>query len=240
MISQTKLIILPGWEQSATHWQVIVDKLRPDFEVEVLEMPGFGSEPMVSTSWGVPEYGEWVRDKINNKKLIIKNGDRVVLLGHSFGGRVANYLACKFQPSWLDGLILYAAPVIYRPNWRVKIITILVKLFKKIIPTSLIPKTFVKLGYSDDLKNSLDNGKEEIFRRVVTFDQTEILVQNKYPTVLLWGECDTSVDIKIAHELSKKYPKAILQIIPNQGHNLHIDNSNLFYGILKQILANNF
>lgn len=237
MSSACKLIILPGWEQDQTHWQPVLTKLRPEFQAEAWDMPGFGSQPLVSQSWGVPEYAQWVKDQV--EAIISKNAEApaIVLLGHSFGGRVANYLACVYQPPWLKALILYGAPVIYRPNWLLRSRLSLLKLARNLIPMTILPPSWKQVFYSQDLKNSVYSGKEEIFRRVVAFDQSHLLPQNKYPTVLLWGARDASVSLAIAQELHRKYPRSVLKIVRDGGHNLHLENPNLFYGILKQILV---
>ncbi len=239
--ANVKLIILPGWEQHSFHWERVTNKLKNDFEVEVIDMPGFGNESLVSQDWGLPEYANWIKNKIETNILYeVRQDQKIVLLGHSFGGRVAHYLACTYQPDWLKGLILYAAPILYRPSLRIKSQNILAKVIKKMIPTKILPKSWKQVFYSDDLKNSLDSGKEKIFRKVVTFDQTELLKYNKYPTVLLWGSEDESVSVAIAKEIQQKTANSTLVILPHEGHNIHLSNPNLFYGTLKQILTNNF
>jgi pimeloyl-ACP methyl ester carboxylesterase len=90
------------------------------------------------------------------------------------------------------------------------------------------------------LAQSLGTGKEQIFRRVVGFDQTELLAQNRYPTVLLWGERDASAPVHLATEMHQKLPQSELKILSGLGHNIHLENPNLFYGTLKQILDNTF
>ncbi len=275
MKPNTKLVILPGWEQHRIHWQPILDKLSGDVDVEVIEFPGFGKEPLISTDWGVPEYAEWLMEKVDESVILsqakdlsndsiqsVKNSSvkpqndnvtkaslfqeeeerysKTIFLGHSFGGRIAHYLAAKYQPEWLAGLILYGAPVLYRPNIKTKSQIVLVKFIKRFIPIKTIPKSLRQKFYSDDLSQSQTTGKEEIIRKVIGFDQTELLAQNKYPTVLLWGQQDQSVSLSLAQEMHSKLAKSELIVLTGEGHNIHLDNPNLFYGTLKQILQNNF
>ncbi len=165
---------------------------------------------------------------------------KIILLGHSFGGRISNYLSAKYKPDWLAGQILYAAPLIYRPNSNIKIQIAISKLIKNFAPIDIIPKKWRGHFYSDDLRASLTSGKEDIFRRVVGFDQTKILEQNKTRTVLLWGEFDQSAPLKLAVEINQKLPNSELIVLNGFGHNIHLENPNLFYGKLKHILQNNF
>jgi len=239
-MSKLHLIILPGWEQNRSHWTSVLEKLATFTEVSLIELPGFGSEPLVSDTWGVPEYAQWVYQKVSQLSATQEPEPKVVLLGHSFGGRVAHYLACKYQPKWLKGLILYAAPVLYRPVWLTRLRLFLSKLANTLGLSKILPSRLKRLFYSDDLQHSRLSGKEQILRQVVGFDQTELLAQNNYCTVLLWGQQDTVVPVSIAKELKNKLAEAYLIVVPNQGHHFHLTNPNLFYGQIKQILDTYF
>jgi pimeloyl-ACP methyl ester carboxylesterase len=46
-----------------------------------IDLPGFGSEKLINDTWGVPEYADWVISQISDR-------EDVILLGHSFGGRI--------------------------------------------------------------------------------------------------------------------------------------------------------
>jgi len=235
-MSNVHLIILPGWEQNRSHWTSALEKLATLTEVSLIELPGFGLEPLVSDTWGVPEYTHWVYQQISQLTVAQATEPRIVLLGHSFGGRIAHYLACNYQPKWLKGLILYAAPVLYRPSWLTRLKLFLARLVNFLGLTKIFPSWLKQFFYSDDLQRSRLSGKEKILRQVIGFDQTALLAQNNYCTVLLWGQQDDVVPVNIAQELANKLANSRLIVVPDQGHNFHLTNPNLFYGTLKQIL----
>ncbi len=236
-MTKLHLIILPGWEQDRSHWQSVLSKLETVTAVRVLELPGFGSEPLIDDNWGVPEYTQWVYQKLQQLPSTRDFAEpNLIFLGHSFGGRVAHYLACKYQPQWLKGLILYAAPILYRPNWLTRLQNYLSKVGNFLGLLKLVPNRIKKLFYSDDLQRSQQSGKEKILRQVVAFDQTDFLTQNTYPTVLLWGEQDSVVPLNMAKELHAKLSHSRLIVLPKQGHHFHLTNPTLFYGTIKQIL----
>lgn len=101
-----KIVILHGWGHDKTMWGSIVKKLGRN--AIALDLPGFGAEPLHDKNWGVPDYANWVNRKISKYK-------NVMLIGHSFGGRIAAEIASK-NPENLKGLILTGAPCLYRPN----------------------------------------------------------------------------------------------------------------------------
>lgn len=222
-----RIIILPGWEQHKQHWQSAAVHLS-DWDVDVIDLPGFGEEPLVSPDWGVPEYANWVETKITK---MVSSGEKIVLLGHSFGGRIAGVIA-SHNPDWLDRLILYGAPCLYRPSSKVQRKIKLAKLLKKL----RIKKRFNK---NAELAAADENGMGQIFRKVVTYDQTEILGKIKTYVLLIWGENDPDVPLRIAKEMSELIPQNELVILDNLGHNAHLENPTLFYGTIKRYLENN-
>lgn len=218
------VIILPGWEHGGDSWEALSKRIEGS---HIIELPGFGNEPLVSEEWGVPEYANWVENKVR------ASGTRhVVLLGHSFGGRVAAFIASK-QPEWLHGLILYAAPCIYRPSSYTRFKILLARVLKS---TGTAPLFFA--FRTQELKRAEERGMSAIFRRVVNFDQTEILPHIQVSTLLVWGSRDDSVPLQIARETQTLIAKSKLSILPDLGHNAHIENPNLFYGTIKHFLEN--
>jgi pimeloyl-ACP methyl ester carboxylesterase len=88
-----------------------------------------------------------------------------------------------------------------------------------------------------DLRQATDSGLGEIFKRSVGYDQAASLQKMSVPTHILWGSADDSVPLSIAEEMHTLIPHSTLTILPNEGHNIHLDNSTLLYGALRKILA---
>lgn len=218
------LVFLHGWGHSRAQWETISEKFRNDFRVVTWDLPGFGSEPAPEIAWGVPEYATWVKERIMREGL-----QNVVLIGHSFGGRISSWIAAE-QPIWLKGLVLYGAPCLYRPSLKIR--------FKNFIghwggkfPVS---ETLRRQYRGEEENNASQKGMRTIWRKVVSFDQTERVQRINIPTLLVWGEHDTEAPVHIAEELKKIIPHATLTVIPQGGHSVHLEQPILFYGILKR------
>jgi pimeloyl-ACP methyl ester carboxylesterase len=225
-----KLIILHGWGQHAKIWDPFVSQIGDIIETQAWDLPGFGKEPLVSDEWGVPEYADWVVEKVDEE---FAAGTEIILLGHSFGGRVSSWIASQ-NPDWLSGLILSGSPSIYRPSFGLKFRIRLYKFLKKILPSSVLKKIFKPKSL-----NTADSaGKGKIFRKVVPFDQTEVLEQIKVPALLIWGEKDEPVPLKIALEMNELIPNSKLEIIEGVGHQTGQEAQYLFYGIVKNFIQN--
>jgi pimeloyl-ACP methyl ester carboxylesterase len=222
MKNQT-IIVLHGWGQDQTSWNIFKTMFY-DKNIVLFDLPGFGNEKLVSNSWGIPEYSKWVLDKIKNIQ-----GDKIII-GHSFGGRIASYLASQ-NTNLFKGLILYGAPCIYRPTLKTKFKIIINKIKNKIG----IKYSFFK---NKEAKKAVDDGMYEIFKKVVNFDQTQYLPKIETKTLLIWGEKDKDVPLKIANEINSLIKDSELKIIDHTGHNAHKENPFLFYGLVKKFIEN--
>jgi pimeloyl-ACP methyl ester carboxylesterase len=218
-----RIIILHGWGHSAALWNPIAENLSRYGAVETWDLPGFGDEPLVSAEWGIADYAGWVEKKIGDAR-------DVVLIGHSFGGRVASLIASR-RPSWLRALVLIGAPCIYRPSMVIRGKSFVAHHVKPIIPAMIRRRLL-----TDDLRDAEDGGVGRVFRNAVTNDQTSTLPKIDVPTLLLWGANDDAAPIALAHEVHRLIAGSMLTILPGIGHNVHIDNPNLTYGTIQRFL----
>lgn len=218
------IVILPGWMQTSADWKPVQEKLGAH-TVDIIDLPGFGVQPIIDREWGVPEYADYVASHI-----ALHNWNDLILIGHSFGGRVASYLAAK-KPLWLKALVLYGAPCLYRPTLKVKIISRLAKIAKRVGFSK-------KLSPNKELLAADEMGLGTTYRKTIPFDQSELVKKIQVPTLLLWGAEDTEAPTYIAEELQQLIPRNYLQILAHQGHNIHLTNPSLFYGVLTQYIKN--
>ena len=163
-----QLLILPGWGGTKESWQKFSQLAKNDFQVTCLELPCFGKEPCPKGIWGVEDYAVFVKDKIRELNLI-----KPVLLGHSFGGQVAAYLAAR-EPRLISRLILSGASAI-RPKRGLKraVFSLIAKLGKIFFSLPLIEnfsaparKFLYKLADSPDYGDSAGI-QRKIFKKVI-------------------------------------------------------------------------
>lgn len=222
------LVIIPGWRQTSKEWKTLNDKISQVIETSIIDLPGFGVEPLVDIEWDINDYSNWVTTKIENN---FKNQE-ICLLGHSFGGKVACEIAYK-QPVWLEKLILFASPLIYRPNAKAKIL----KSLSKVTP-SVIKKRFQKFS-SDDYRSVKGTELENIFQKTIVYDQEEQLQSINVETTIIWGENDKYVPLEIGVEINSKIKNSTIEILPNCDHNIHLTNPNLLYSTILKHVKNN-
>jgi Predicted hydrolases or acyltransferases (alpha/beta hydrolase superfamily) len=94
------VILLHGWGGDKNSLKNIGDALKGEFRVTLVDLPGFGGTPHPKYPLKLEDYVNAVVDLINFYKM-----SGVVLIGHSFGGRVALLLAARYG-RLLDGIVL--------------------------------------------------------------------------------------------------------------------------------------
>ena len=83
-----KIIILHGWTHSLDKWEGFVKFLRNlGFDAEVLKIPGLTEKS--DEVWNLGKYSKWLNNQLS------KESGKVILLGHSNGGRIAAFFAAK-------------------------------------------------------------------------------------------------------------------------------------------------
>jgi len=227
MDNKQNLIILPGWGGSHETWADFVNSAKENFEVvQVIDLPCFGSEPCPEKVWGIAEYTEFVKAKIQSLNL----SDKIVLLGHSFGGQVAVNFVYKY-PDAVNALILSGAAVL-RPKFLTRrlIFWILAKTGKLFFKIPLIEKfdararKFLYRAVRSQEYNESAEIKRAIFKRIIRQDLKSILSKISVPVLLLWGEKDKFTRLKYGRKIFKLIPNAKMRVFKNGGHGLHIHN----------------
>ena len=240
-MSQKKILfILPGWGGSKKTWEGFVSFLSshiPDVDVHVLDLPCFGETSCPTDVWGVKEYAKFVKNKMSHIK-----GDRVMILGHSFGGQVAAYLVAH-HPEVCERLILSGA-AIYRPKRYIKrtLFGIVAKVFAFILTLPILKnraRHIKKIAYrclgSSDYEESR-GVKREIYKKVVREDVSDILGKIIVHTDIVWGEKDRHTPLRYGKKIAEEIPNAQLHIVEGGTHGLHLHKKKAFVDILQNIL----
>jgi pimeloyl-ACP methyl ester carboxylesterase len=102
-----RVVLLHGWSRRAQDFAVPARLLAERGVASVaLDLPGSGASPVPSEAGGARHYAELIVPALRDV------GDvPIVLVGHSFGGRIAVVVASQ-HPELVDGLVLTGAPLV--------------------------------------------------------------------------------------------------------------------------------
>lgn len=231
--SGQNIIILPGWGSSINVMKKMFDHLSENNRVIILDLPGFGETDALKNSWSLNDYVLFVIEFMN--KLNIKTP---IIIGHSFGGRIAIKLASEYHDLKIDRVILIDSAGIkkvIKSSLKSNILKISKKTFSKVAP-KLVEKAKNKIG-SADYRNASPIMKATLVN-VVNEDLTANLSEIKASTLLIWGENDLETPISNAEIMRAHIPDAGIVLVPNAGHFSFLDNPNLVHAAINSFISN--
>lgn len=231
--SDEAVVMLHGWGSSIELFRNTAEFISEKYCVAAPDMPGFGETPEPPSQWNVDAYTDFVIDFI--KALGLK---KVILLGHSFGGRVIiKAVTRRTLPFEVTRLILVDAAGI-RPEKTPEQIKKekVMKLGKKLLaPVPGLYKKLQSMVGSADYK-AASPLMREILVNVVNEDLTGLLPEIKQETLLIWGTLDTATPIADAEKMEKLIPDAGLARIEGVGHYSFLENPVVFEAIIESYL----
>ena len=112
------VLALHGWQRTHLDFVPVVDAAADlpggPLAAVGLDLAGFGATPPPPEPWGSEEYARTLLPLFEEPGVL---ADRIVLVGHSFGGRVAVHLA-PLVPDRIERVVLTAVPLLDRVGRR--------------------------------------------------------------------------------------------------------------------------
>ena len=225
------VVLMHGWGQNIQMMDYIFEYLKNSYKVLSFDFPGFGGSESLKSVYGVKEYTDTF--KLMLEKLNIENP---VLIGHSFGCRVAFRYASENKV--LKMILTGAAGVRPKKTFKYKLKVGLYKSLKWILKIFKLKKLGDNLSKdfgSSDYKNT-DGYLRQSFVKIVNDDVSDILGKIECPVLLVWGENDDAVPLKIGRFMESKMKNAALVIFENDDHYAYFHQWNRFNLVIDAML----
>lgn len=221
--SGSPVILMHGWGCDLNALNLFERVGTEHNTVYNLDLPGFGQSTEPPTAWGIEEYTVLLEEFVNALGL-----ENPVVLGHSFGGRVALLYASRNPVKRL--VLVDAAGVKPRRTLKYYFKVFSYKLAKWIYPALVgREKAKEKIEQMRSRRGSYDYANSspmmrQVMVKVVNSDLRHVMPRIKAPTMLIWGENDTATPMRDARIMKKLIPDAGLVSFPGAGHFSFIDN----------------
>ena len=216
------IVMLHGWGQNIEMMKFIGNKL--DEDVLIIDLPGFGKSKEPDTVLSIYDYANLVHDLISN--LEIKN---IILIGHSFGGKIALAYASKYK---VEKLVLLASPFKSKEN-KINIRTKVLKKLKKVPGLNKLEEFAKKHIGSTDYKNA-SGIMREILVKHVNLDITEDVKKITCPTLIIWGDNDECVPVSDGKLLEKLIKDSGLIVFEGCTHYAYLERLDQLIRILNE------
>lgn len=204
----SSVLALHGWGRTHADWRPSLGK----FPTTSVDFPGFGQSRPPQSVQGSRWYAEQVAP-------LLDDGPKI-LVGHSFGGRVAVHLA-QLRPDDVTAVVLTGAPLVRvseppKPKLAVRAVKFLNK--RGIIPDSVMEAQKQKHGSAD--YRAAQGVMREVLVRVLHENYDEQLRALSCPVSLVYGELDTAAPPAVAQAIRRLCTQATVEIVAGQGHAL--------------------
>lgn len=223
-----KIYILHGWTYSLEKWERFADLLKQaGFEAVFLKIPGLTGES--NEIWDLEKYSDWLFGELSKEK------EKVILLGHSNGGRIAAFFATE-HPDKIQKLILIDTAGIYHRELLLQIkrfvFGTLVNIGKIFTSSETLKNFLYYLVGERDYQKATPNMKRSMVN-LTHYDLRPYFQKINTPALIIWGQDDKITplsDAKLIYELIKD---SKLEIIKNARHSPFYTNPEEVVQIIK-------
>ncbi|MFA6195027.1 MAG: alpha/beta hydrolase [Sulfurimonas sp.] len=192
--AKVDLIILHGWGSNKNLMKQVFSPYMDSFRHIYIDLPGFGNSTC-NTALKTADYA-----RIVELLMVHLNASKDIILGHSFGGKVALLLEPRV-------LVLVASAGIYvKKSLKVQAKIALFKLLKLSGFTTL-RNFFV----AEDAK-SLSEPMYQTFKNVVNEDFRDVFASFEGKALLCWGKSDTATPLSSAKKINKLIKDSSLEV----------------------------
>jgi pimeloyl-ACP methyl ester carboxylesterase len=207
------VLALHGWSRSRADFASVL--ARPDakpLDAIALDLPGFGASPPPPEGWGSADYAKLVA------RVLPEMAEPVVVIGHSFGGRVALELAVS-RPESIAGLVLTGVPLLRRQGAGKPPVPFRVgRALRRagVISEGRMESLRQRYGSAD--YRASQGVMRQVLVRVVNERYDDAIAAVACPVVLLWGENDEVETLDMARQALGSFRDARLVVLPGVGH----------------------
>ncbi len=225
-----KIFILHGWTYQTDTWQPLLKILSErGMDVEFLKIPGLTDD--TNPVWTLDDYVEWLKDKT------AEHGT-VTLIGHSNGGRISLAFAAKY-PQKVARLILEDSAGIPATGLRAlkrDVFRVIAKVGGVLTKSETLRKILHKIARESDYQKATPEMRQTMANLgAVDFDS--ILQSVRAPTLIVWGEHDTTTPLASGKIMHKKILGSRMIIVKGARHSPHITHTQEFADIISKELG---
>lgn len=211
-----RVVALHGWRRTSADFTPVLRGL----DGLALDLPGFGSSPEPPEPWGSAQYAALVAE-------VLDPGRPAVVVGHSFGGRVALHLAAA-HPDRVAALVLTGVPRLFPREGPAPKAVLGYRAARTLRQRGLISQDRLEALIQRNKWGSEDfRASRGVMRGVFTTLMRESYEQQlrtiTQPVELVWGEKDTAAPVESARRAASVLADGRLTVLDGAGHMVPVE-----------------
>jgi pimeloyl-ACP methyl ester carboxylesterase len=212
------VLALHGWRRTHLDFAPVFGDRDLDEGISAIapDLWGFGATPPPPEPWGSDDYARHLVALFEEPGAL---ADRVVVVAHSFGGRVAVRL-CRLVPDRIERVVLSGVPLLDRQGRRTRPATAY-RLFRGLHRAGLLGDQrmeAIRNRYGSADYRAATGVMRDVFVKLLAEQYGEDLASIGCPVELVWGEDDTEVPVEVAVRARDLLADANLVTLPGVGH----------------------
>jgi pimeloyl-ACP methyl ester carboxylesterase len=209
-----RVLALHGWARTHRDFDAVVAGTgEAPLSAVALDLPGFGASPPPPEAWGAAAYAEAVGAVLEDM------GSPVVVLGHSFGGRVALHLAVQ-RPDLVGALVLTGVPLLHPLARRARTAPAY-KVLRRLHRLGVVSDDRMEAArqrYGSEDYKAAQGIMRQVHVRSVNETYEEQLDVVRCPVHLVWGSDDTAAPLEMVERAAARLADGDLTLFPGVGH----------------------
>jgi pimeloyl-ACP methyl ester carboxylesterase len=250
------LLLIHGLGGSIQNWEPVIDFFRHDYRVIALDLPGFGKSEIVDGDYGLDFFARHIRGLLAE----LGTGSASVA-GHSLGGLISLHLVLN-HPDMVENLVLVDnagshdfSEIMKRalrnlPRGLIKRFLLFfishlarIRVFRRAAGvqnvnqyTDALIANAVALADRPDIDAYLD-AYIDTARTALNVSYNDRLAEISKPTLIVWGQNDLTISLKVGQGENKKIKGSFLVSIPRADHVVQLDQPEMFNAAVARFLA---
>ncbi len=202
-------LALPGWTRTHQDFAAMLEGV----DAIALDLPGFGAAPPPPEPWSTAQYADHIAPVLDEMAA------GSVVVGHSFGGRVALHLATS-HPDRVGALVLTGVPLV-RETARRRRSPLAFRAGKALHRLGLIRESGME-GLRQRYGSADYRAAPGVMRTVLVTAVNETYEDQLRafpgPIELVWGADDDQAPVSVARAAMAVRPDSRLTVCPGIGH----------------------
>ncbi len=240
------IVFVHGLSGNVENWWDQFEDFRDDYHVLAPDLPGHGkSGKPEDFDYSVPSFAKVIIALMDERGI-----QKATIVGNSLGGAIAAYIAVQY-PDRVDKLVLSdSAGLGVSPLLKAvaPLATPYAARLMGVTSARQYPGTSPKQKARADFSASFRNTEEEppylvavvkSLRQVSKFNIEKSLGQIKAPTLIIWGDNDSTVPVKNARVFNDLIAGSALYMVKEGGHTPNMQLPQEFDCAVKNFLAGN-
>jgi pimeloyl-ACP methyl ester carboxylesterase len=202
------VLALPGWSRTHRDFDAVLEGV----DAIALDLPGFGAASPPPTAWSTREYAHHVAPVLDEM------APRAVVLGHSFGGRVAVHLGAEHADR-IGALLLTGVPLVRAAAGRRSPLTF--RLGRALHRRGVVGEArmeALRQRYGSSDYRAARGVMREVLVKAVNETYQVPLAAFPGPVELVWGDDDDQAPVEMAEAALASCVEGTLTRCPGVGH----------------------